>query len=156
MARAACAAWAAGLLMFLVSLQHSLFKVEEEEEAGNGGYQGTNEFKYLLFLSSSGILYSSSAIPHWHFDISFIGHFPAETVCYFAIESTFLHHINNWDIIFRSHKLICLEFSGLSNMAQRPNEDTTYKLPDCLVLIINSLFGGLETCLQNSPNWPSK
>ena len=63
MARAACAAWAAGLLMFLVSLQHSLFKVEEEE-AGNGGYQGTNEFKYLLFLSSSGILYSSSAIPH--------------------------------------------------------------------------------------------
>lgn len=112
MARAACAAWAAGLLMFLVSLQHSLFKVEEEEEAGSGG----------------------------------------ETVCYFAIESTFLHHINNWDIIFRSHKLICLEFSGLSNTAQRPNEDTTYKLPDCLVLIINSLFGGLETCLQNSPN----
>ena len=53
MARAACAAWAAGLLMFLVSLQHSLFKVEEEEEAGNGGYQGTNEFKYSLFLSSS-------------------------------------------------------------------------------------------------------
>ena len=64
MARAACAAWAAGLLMFLVSLQHSLFKVEEEEEAGNGGYQGTNEFNYSLFLSSSGILYSSSAIPH--------------------------------------------------------------------------------------------
>ena len=64
MARAACAAWAAGRLMFLVSLQHSLFKVEEEEEAGNGGYQGTNEFKYLLFLSSSGILYSSSAIAH--------------------------------------------------------------------------------------------
>ena len=64
MARAACAAWAAGLLMFLVSLQHSLFKVEEEEEAGNGGYQGTNEFKNSLFLSSSGILYSSSAIPH--------------------------------------------------------------------------------------------
>ena len=64
MARAACAAWAAGLLMFLMSLQHSLFKVEEEEEAGNGGYQGTNEFKYLLLLSSSGILYSSSAIPH--------------------------------------------------------------------------------------------
>ena len=63
MARAACAAWAAGLLMFLVSLQHSLFKVEEEE-AGNGGYQGTNEFKYSLFLSSSGILNSSSAIPH--------------------------------------------------------------------------------------------
>ena len=64
MARAACAAWAAGLLMFLVSLQHSLFKVEEEEEeAGNGGYQGTNEFKYSLFLSSSGILNSSSAIP---------------------------------------------------------------------------------------------
>ena len=64
MARAACAAWAAGLLMFLVSLQHSLFKVEEEEEAGNGRYQGTNEFKYSLFLSSSGILNSSSAIPH--------------------------------------------------------------------------------------------
>ena len=64
MARAACAAWAAGLLMFLVSLQHSLFKVEEEEEAGNGWYQGTNEFKYSLFLSSSGILNSSSAIPH--------------------------------------------------------------------------------------------
>ena len=40
--------------MFLVSLQHSL--LEEEEEAGNGGYQGTNEFKYLLSLSSSGIL----------------------------------------------------------------------------------------------------
>ena len=50
--------------MFLVSLHHSLFKVEEEEEAGNGGYQGTNEFNYSLFLSSSGILYSSSAIPH--------------------------------------------------------------------------------------------
>ena len=64
MARAACAAWAAGLLMFLVSLQHSLCKVEEEEEAGNGRYQGTNEFKYSLFLSSSGILNSSSAIPH--------------------------------------------------------------------------------------------
>ena len=64
MARAACAAWAAGLLMFLVSLQHSLLKVEEEEEAVNGGYHGTNEFKYSLFLSSSGILNSSSAIPH--------------------------------------------------------------------------------------------
>ena len=42
--------------MFLVSLQHSLLEEEEEEEAGNGGYQGTNEFKYLLSLSSSGIL----------------------------------------------------------------------------------------------------
>ena len=65
MARAACAAWAARLLMFLVSLKHSLFKVEEEEEAGNGGYQGTNEFKYSLFLSSSGILIFGSCAPRY-------------------------------------------------------------------------------------------
>ena len=30
--------------------------------------------------------------------------------------------------IFRSHKFICLKFSRLSNMAQRPNDDTRYNL----------------------------
>ena len=30
--------------------------------------------------------------------------------------------------IFRSHKFICLKFSRLSNMAQRPNDDTRYKI----------------------------
>ena len=39
---------------------------------------------------------------------------------------------------------------SLSNTAQRAKEDTTHKSPDCLVLN-EQLFGGLETCSQNSP-----